>query len=96
MIDDDSDSSSDVDSDNDSVCDSVCGVVYDLAGTGGKAKSTVDGKNSAMKRFNDFLMTKNMKPWDKLTQSELCKKTFFWPGPKRPIFRTLSIICIKN
>lgn len=75
MIDDDStsDTSSDVDSDN----DSVCGVVYDLAGTGGKAKSTVDGKNSAMKRFNDFLMTKNMKPWDKLTQSELCKKTLF-------------------
>lgn len=41
--------------DEDSDDESVCGVVYDLAGDGGKSASTVSGKASAMKRFDEFL-----------------------------------------
>jgi len=65
------------DDDDNSDTESVCGKVYDLAGTGGKAKSTVKGKASAMKRFDEFLATKSMKSWTKLSQKQLCKKTLF-------------------
>ena len=57
--------------------DAVCGLMYDLAGAGGKAESTVSGKQSAMKRFDEFLATKGMDSWEKLSQKQLCKVTIF-------------------
>lgn len=64
----------DSDSDDDAT---VCGVVYDLAGTGGKSASTVAGKNTAIKRFDEFLQTKGMSSSEKLSQKQVCKVTLF-------------------
>jgi len=52
-------------------------VVYKLSGTGGKAKSTVDGKESSMKHFEDFLVTKHMPPFADLTEDQLCDITLW-------------------
>jgi hypothetical protein len=62
---------------SDSEDESVCGVVYDLAGTGGKAPSTVSNKNSAIRRFNEFLLSKGMAEWEQLSQKQLCKLSLF-------------------
>ncbi len=52
-------------------------AVYKLSGTGGKAKSTVDGKESSMKHFEDFLATKHMPTFADLTEDELCDITMW-------------------
>lgn len=70
----DSDSDDNDDGEDD---DKVCGVVYDLAGSGGKAESTVSGKNTAMKRFDEFLSTKGLGTWVKLKEKQICKVSLF-------------------
>lgn len=51
---------------------------YRRAGaSGGNAKSTITGRESAMYHFNKFLETKKMAPFDQLKQEELCCVTLF-------------------
>lgn len=45
---------------------------YRLSGTVGHASSTIAGKAAGMAHFNDFLSTKLMQPFEKLTESEVC------------------------
>jgi len=45
---------------------------YRLSGTVGHAPSTIAGKVAGMAHFNDFLSTKLMQPFDKLSESEVC------------------------
>lgn len=51
---------------------------YRRAGaSGGNAKSTITGRESAMYHFNKFLETKKMAPFEQLKQEELCCVTLF-------------------
>lgn len=50
---------------------------YRLSGTGGHAPSTVAGKEAGIAHFEDFLATKNMQPFETLSESELCDKTLW-------------------
>ncbi len=52
-------------------------VEYRKSGTSGSAKSTVDGKKAAITVFNDFLLTKRMQTFDKLSEAELCNVDLF-------------------
>lgn len=47
-------------------------VKFRLSGTGGTAKSTLTGYQSALYHFNAFLAAKGMSSFDELSQDELC------------------------
>lgn len=50
---------------------------YPLCGTIGNAHSTVIGRASALKHFNDFLESKHKQPIDHLSEAELCDIPLF-------------------
>jgi hypothetical protein len=52
-------------------------VEYRLSGTGGHAKSTEGTKKASLKHFNDFLITKKMPSFEKLSESQLCNIRLF-------------------
>ena len=52
-------------------------IEYRRSGTSGHARSTVSGKTSAMKHFNDFLFTKRMGNFDTLNENEACSIILF-------------------
>ena len=52
-------------------------VHYRLSGAAGHGSSTLDGRIRALNHFNNFLDTKRMRPFDDLTEEELCSIVLF-------------------
>lgn len=52
-------------------------TAYRLSGIGGHAPKTISGKDAGVSHFNDFLATKHMQPFDKLSESEVCNKSLW-------------------